>query len=78
MMIDFELPTGWTREQLLAVADREIRLRDQVYPRQVAMGRMGGAKALEEQAGMRAIRAVLAQLPTEEPTQAALFDKGAR
>jgi hypothetical protein len=72
-MSEITIPDGWSRELLLACVDREIKMRDRAYPRFVEQGRMSHAKMLEEQAGMRAVRAVIAQLPATIPPQAALF-----
>lgn len=72
------LDAGWTRETLLAVVDRELRLRGRVYPRQQELGRMSADKAREEIAGMKAVRAVLEQLPTAPPAQGGLFGDGGR
>ena len=66
------IPDGFTREQLLAAVDREIRLRERVYPRQVELGRMSAAKAKAEQETMRAVHAVLAQLPPTPAVQPGL------
>jgi hypothetical protein len=66
------IPDGFTREQLLAAVDREIRLRERVYPRWVALGKMSGAKSTEELASMRAVHAVLAQLPPTPAVQPGL------
>jgi hypothetical protein len=67
------LDGGYTREQLLDCLDREIRLRERVYPRWVSLERMTARKAFEETTMMRAIRAVIAQLPPTPKTQADLF-----
>lgn len=61
------VPEGFTRETLLACVDREIRMRERVYPGWVSRGRMSEAAATKEIASMRAVRAVLAQLPAPEP-----------
>ena len=67
------VPDGHTRESLLACLDREIRMRERVYPHRIELGKMSHAKSVEELAAMRAVRAVIAQLPTAPPAQAALF-----
>jgi hypothetical protein len=67
------VPDGFTREELLACIDREIRMRELVYPERVALGKMSTKKSLDELAAMRAIRAVIAQLPSTPPAQGALF-----
>lgn len=69
------VPNGFTREQLLACVDREIRMRELVYPERVALRKMTPAKMADELGSMRAIRAVIAQLP---PTQPNLFGGGKR
>ncbi|WP_100965329.1 hypothetical protein [Bosea sp. FBZP-16] len=45
----------FTNEQLAAAAEREVRLRERVYARQVQIKRMSQAKADEEIALMKAI-----------------------
>jgi hypothetical protein len=72
------LPDGFTREQLLATIEREIKFRERVYPRQVELGRMTVAKMREEQAAMRAVRAVIAQLPATPEVQPGLPFGGRR
>jgi hypothetical protein len=64
-----QIPAPFTREQLLACLDREIRLRETNYPSWVASGRLRERKAEDEIAKMKAIRFVIAQLPE---TQASL------
>jgi hypothetical protein len=66
------LPDGFTRDDLLKCVDREIRLRERVYPRWVEQARMTAGHAQGELSGMRAVRAVLAQLPAPEPVQRSL------
>jgi hypothetical protein len=66
------LPAGVTREQLLACVDREIQLRNRVYPRRLEAGRMTLAQSLRELELMKAVREVLTQLPA---TQNELFPK---
>ena len=68
----------WTREQLLAVVDREIKLRERAYPRWVQEGKMSARESLEQLAGMRAVRVVLAQLPITAPAQRGLFPEARR
>lgn len=77
-MTTIVLEAGFTREQLLAVVDREIRLRERSYPGWVARGRMSANKMRDEIAGMKAVRAALAQLPSAPPAQAGLFADGGR
>jgi len=67
------VPSGFTREQLLECVDRELRLRERVYPRWVSLGRMSHSKAEDEKALMGAVRAVLAQLPPTPEMQPGLF-----
>lgn len=45
----------FTFDQLAAAAEREVRLRERVYPRRVQAGRMTRTKADEETAMMKAI-----------------------
>jgi hypothetical protein len=74
---DIVLPDGFTREDLLACVEREVRLRERAYPRWVAMGRMTSAKMRGEQATMAAVRAVIAQLPPTPAVQPGLpFGRG--
>jgi hypothetical protein len=49
-------------EQIECV-EREIRMRNKVYPRWVEAGRMSKAKARDEQAAMEAVLATLKALP---------------
>lgn len=67
------IPDGFTRKDLLACIDRELALRERVYPRQVALGHMSDPKARNEIAAMRAVRAVLAQVPEPPAIQPSLF-----
>lgn len=69
------LPPGFTREQILACIDRELRYREVVFPRRVEAGKMSHLEARRELELMRVVRAVVAALP---PTQATLFDGRAR
>jgi hypothetical protein len=66
------LPANFTRAELLACVDRELKWRQQVYPRRVADGKMTQSAATLELARMRAIRVVLAQLPPDPEEQTAL------
>jgi hypothetical protein len=66
--VNIEIPDGFTREDLLACIDRELRLRHHVYPARVKNGKMTLAESLTEVLKMRAVRAVIAQLPTTQPT----------
>lgn len=62
------------KSDLLAVVDREIKLRERVYPRWVELGRMSRTKAAEELAGMRAVRAALVDhVPADVEPQGDLF-----
>lgn len=63
----------FTREELIACVEREIRMRERVYPDRVAMGKMSGASSLREVAMMRAVLDVLLKLPTVPPVQQRLF-----
>lgn len=63
-----------SREEMLACVDREIRMRERVYPDWVKYGRMTEGKAHHEIVTMRAVRDVIAALPVEPPTQPGLFD----
>ena len=67
------LPDGWTRAQLISCVEREIKLRGQAYPRWIDQGRLTPEKALAEINAMRAVLAVLRQLPAEPPVQGGLF-----
>jgi hypothetical protein len=65
--------TAHTKEELLACVDRELRLRERVYPRWTVAGRMTARKADEEIAAMRAVREAIAKhVPDDEP-QAEMF-----
>jgi hypothetical protein len=72
------IPAGFTRATLLQCIDREIRLREQVYPKHVELGRMTLAAATRELDTMKAVRATLAQLPEPVPAQASLFGETGR
>jgi hypothetical protein len=67
------IPEGFTREQLIACVERELRLREHVYPRQREIGRMSQAKCDEELAAMRAVLAVLRQFPATLAAQGSLL-----
>lgn len=60
-------------QEMLACVEREIRMRERVYPEWVKLGRMSARKAEHELATMRAVREVIAALPVEPPPQASLF-----
>lgn len=47
----------------IACVERELRMREHVYPRRVADGKMSEAKAREELAAMRAVLATLQAIP---------------
>ena len=68
--------SGFTAEELTACAERELRLRERVYPERIKMGKMSAAFAREEIARMRAVLAVVRALPKTEPVQAGLFGGG--
>jgi hypothetical protein len=56
-----------TRQEMLDCVDREIRLRERVYPRWVALGRLSLAKSRDEIATMKAVREALGRLLPREP-----------
>lgn len=62
-----------TREEMLACVDRELKMRERVYPDWVAQQRMSEKKSQHELATMRAVREVVAALPVVPPAQADLF-----
>lgn len=62
-----------TREEMLACVEREIRMRERVYPEWTKLGRMSAQKAAHELAAMRAVRDVIAALPVVPAPQAELF-----
>lgn len=64
MMI--EVPYGFTREELIACVEREIRLREVNYPRWVEKGTMRASTALDEVARMKAVLQVIEQLPASQ------------
>lgn len=51
-----------TLPEMIAEADREAKLRERVYPKMVAAGRLSNAAANRQLATMRAIRDYLAGL----------------
>jgi hypothetical protein len=57
---------------MLACVDREIKMRERVYPEWTKLGRMSQKKAAHELAAMRAVREVIASLPVEPPAQGSL------
>lgn len=65
-------PSGYTREDLIATVERELRLRERSYPKWVKLGQMSHAKMTAEIRAMRAVLAVVQQLPTVAPAQASL------
>jgi hypothetical protein len=67
------LPYGVTREELIECVEREIKLRERVYPRWVTEARITPDKANRELFLMRAVRAVVGQLPAPPPPQGDLF-----
>lgn len=67
------LPKGFVRSELLACIDRELWLRERTYDRLVRTGRMSGADAGREMGLMKAVRAIVAQLPAPPPPQTGLF-----
>lgn len=74
-MSAIEIPYGHTRESLLQCLDREIRFREFVYPKQIEAGKMREKKALDEIAAMKAVRAVIAQLPGPIASQMPLVSR---
>lgn len=62
-----------SREEMLACVEREIKMRERVYPEWTKLGRMSEKKAAHELATMRAVREVIAALPVVPPPQADLF-----
>ena len=68
-----------TKNEMLACVEREIKMRERVYPARVARGRMSRAKAAAEIATMRAILAALVQhVPGDPVVQADLFSGGVK
>jgi hypothetical protein len=66
-----------TLQQQLACATRELALRQRVYPKQVAMGKMAEAQAAYEQKCMYAIVETLTQLIEQrQERQPSLFGPG--
>jgi hypothetical protein len=55
------LPEGLTPDALLRCVDREIRMRERVYPGWVGRGKMTKENADREIAAMKGIRTVLEQ-----------------
>lgn len=62
-------------ETLLKSASRELAMREHVYPRRVAEGKMPGDVADHEIACQRAIIAILKEKVREESGQLDLFDQ---
>lgn len=60
------IPDGFTREELLSCIDRELRFRERVFARRVQSKTMTLEQSMREQALMRAVRAVIAQLPATQ------------
>jgi hypothetical protein len=69
-MAEIQIPTPFTRAEVLACIEREIALRERAYPRWIEAGRMTTEKAAKELGLMRAVFAIVRQLPAE---QASLF-----
>lgn len=63
----------YTRGELVACVQREVRMRKNVYPRWVELGRMTNAGAQREIAKMEAVLRVVEALPDEAAPQAELF-----
>lgn len=61
------IPDGFSREDLLACVDRELRYRQRVFPRRVEQGKMTIEESSREISRMTAVRAVIAQLPATQP-----------
>ena len=70
------IPDGFSREELLVCVDREIRYRERALPFRVEAGHMSRAESAREMSRMKAIRAVIAQLPPTQPSDR--FDARAR
>lgn len=73
MTLAIVIPDGFTREDLLKCVDREIRMREIAYPKWTELGKMTAGNARGEIGAMKAVRAVLAQLPETVPAQKRLF-----
>ncbi|MBE7420666.1 MAG: hypothetical protein HS128_23465 [Ideonella sp.] len=54
-------------EQQIAAVQREIRMREHVYPRRISDGKMTQKLADRELAAMRAVLATLETLPKTQP-----------
>lgn len=67
------IPDGFTREELIESVERELRLRERVYARQVELGKLSHKTSEHEKGAMRAVLAVLRQLPATPPAQPGLF-----
>ncbi len=68
-----------TKAELLACVDREIRMRERVYPRWVADRKMSQDGANAEIFRMREVRAALEKHVPDDDAQASLFgDRGRR
>jgi hypothetical protein len=59
-------------EEQVTCAERELRMRERVYPRQVASGKMTDQLAERELRAMTAIVATLRRLRQAAPTQGGL------
>jgi hypothetical protein len=55
-----------SKAEMLACVNREIKMRERVYPERVASGRMLKGKAQYELRVMRAVLDVIAALPDEQ------------
>lgn len=55
-----EMPHIFSTAQMLGIVDREIKMRERVYPRQVDAGKMSQSKADFELEGMKQIRTFIA------------------
>jgi hypothetical protein len=68
------IPAGFSRDELVQCAEREVRQREKNYPRLVELGRLTRSKAEAEIATMKAIVTTLRQLPAVPPPQGEMFD----
>jgi hypothetical protein len=69
---------GMTLEEQIKSVEREITMRERVYPRWVAAGKMKQEKALFEIAAMRAVLETLKRVPILEDAEGELADQATR
>lgn len=67
-----------TLEEQIKSVEREITMRERVYPRWVAAGKMKQEKALFEIAAMRAVLETLKRVPILEDAEGELADQATR